>query len=108
MAYSKYKDAPPEETIKRIKECFSKVGIDLKHKVSKRMDGIYSSVVFDDKDGWSTARKRELPKNFAWQAIMQRQWNIFVIIALMIGKRLMKRAEFIWDLTDIQMKQLQG
>jgi YcaO-like protein with predicted kinase domain len=57
MAYSKYKDAPPEETIKRIKECFSKVGIDLKHKVSKRMDGIYSSVVFDDKGGWSTAGK---------------------------------------------------
>ena len=57
MAYSKYKDAPPEETIKRNKECFSKVGIDLKHKVSKRMDGIYSSVVFDDKGGWSTAGK---------------------------------------------------
>jgi hypothetical protein len=103
MAYSKYKDAPPEETIKRIKECFSKVGIDLKHKVSKRMDGIYSSVVLDGR-----LPERELPKNFAWQAVMQRQWNIFVIIALMIGKRLMKRAEFIWDLTDIQMKQLQG
>lgn len=57
MAYSKYKDAPPDETIERIKKCFSKIGVNLRHTVSKRMEGIYSSVVFDEIGGWATAGK---------------------------------------------------
>lgn len=57
MSYSKYKDAPPEETIENIRKCFSKIGINLKHKVFKRMDGIYASVILDEAGGWATAGK---------------------------------------------------
>lgn len=57
LTYSKYKDAPPEQTIERIRECFSSVGVNLKHSVFKRMDGIYSSIVLDELGGWATAGK---------------------------------------------------
>lgn len=57
MTYNKFKDAPPEKTIERIKESFSKIGIHLKHRVYKRMDGIYSCIVMDEVGGWATAGK---------------------------------------------------
>lgn len=57
MTYSKHKDASPEDTIQRIKDCFASVGINLEHTVTKRMDHIYSSVVIDPVGGWSTAGK---------------------------------------------------
>ena len=57
LTYSKYKDAAPEDTIKRIRDCFSAVGVELRHTVTKRMDNIYSSVVLDPIGGWSTAGK---------------------------------------------------
>ena len=57
MTYSKHKDASPEDTIHRIKECFASVGITLEHTVTKRMEHIYSSVVIDPVGGWSTAGK---------------------------------------------------
>lgn len=57
MCYSKHKDLPPEETLKRINDILLPIGIDLNHIVHKRMDGIYSSLVYDSYNWWSTAGK---------------------------------------------------
>ena len=45
MNSEKYKDAPPEITIQRIRDCLFNIGINLSYEVKMRMENIYSSVV---------------------------------------------------------------
>lgn len=57
MSYCKYKDAPPEVTINKIKECFRSIGIELEERVVMRMEGIFSSTILDRNTGWAAAGK---------------------------------------------------
>ena len=57
MNSEKYKDAPPEITIQRIRDCLFNIGINLSYEVKMRMENIYSSVVSETSCGWSTAGK---------------------------------------------------
>lgn len=57
MAYSKYKDEFPEVTIQTIKNCFKSIGIELEERVIKKMNGIYSCTIIDNKNGWTAAGK---------------------------------------------------
>ena len=57
MSYSKYKDCLPEETLQRIKYILTSVGIRMDHILNKRLDGIYSSIVYDRTNWWSTGGK---------------------------------------------------
>lgn len=62
MAYSKYKDLPPEVTIQKIKECFKTIGINLEERIIKRLDGIYSCTIIDNQNGWTAAGKGTTPE----------------------------------------------
>lgn len=57
MSYSKYKDCLPEDTISKINTVLQSVGIVLNSLLYKRLDGIYSSIVYDKKNWWSTSGK---------------------------------------------------
>ena len=58
MAYSKFKDDSPEQTIRKIKNIYlNKLGLSMDLKVSKRLDGIYSATLTDSKAMWNTCGK---------------------------------------------------
>lgn len=57
MEYSKYKDSLPENTILKLKEIFRSIGIPLKSILNKRLEGIYSAIVYDAENWWSTGGK---------------------------------------------------
>lgn len=57
MSYSKHKDSIPEDTLVRIKEVLKSTGISLNHILHKRLDGVYSAIVYDAKNWWSTGGK---------------------------------------------------
>lgn len=58
MAYNKYKDDTPEQTIERIREIYQKkLGLEMDLKVNKRVDGIYSATLTDTSAMWNTCGK---------------------------------------------------
>ena len=57
MSYSKYKDSLPEETLNQIKSILSTINISMNHILKKRFDGIYSAIVYDANNRWSTGGK---------------------------------------------------
>lgn len=57
MNYNKYKDAPPMDTVARIRAIYRDLKLDIRHSVEKRIDGIYSATAIDVNNGWSTSGK---------------------------------------------------
>ena len=57
MSYDKHKDAPPKVTIELAKSIYNELGLDIDITVSKKIDGIYSSLLVDKNGGWVTCGK---------------------------------------------------
>lgn len=53
----KYKDALPEETVKRLEQIFQSLNISLGIILKKRLDKVYSSIIYDASNWWSTGGK---------------------------------------------------
>lgn len=57
MAYSKYKDALPQDTVSRIKEIYEELGLALDCSITEKVPGIFSATVTDRIGGWNTCGK---------------------------------------------------
>lgn len=55
--YSKYKDALPENTVCKIKEAHTSIGLQMECSLEKHVDGIYSAYLQDPSGKWNTAGK---------------------------------------------------
>ena len=55
--YSKHKDAPPADTVKRIRQIYTSIGLEMECRIEKHIDGIYSAYIRDPCGGWNTAGK---------------------------------------------------
>ena len=57
VAYNKFKDALPEDTIMRIRSIYRKLGVSLKCNTEEKVRGIFSATVTDTVNGWNTCGK---------------------------------------------------
>ena len=57
MAYKKYKDAIPSETIKNITNIHKDLGIEYSLTANSNVPGIYAAVFKDDRANWCTCGK---------------------------------------------------
>lgn len=55
--YSKHKDALPENTVYKIREAHTSIGLQMECSLEKHVDGIYSAYLQDPAGKWNTAGK---------------------------------------------------